>query len=72
MKTLMNTWCTSARGTFGISVLENQDGDLELRGSSVSGLDEKFDLKTIEDWGGSVSINDLERMINFIKEKRNK
>ncbi len=66
------TWITSPHGTVGIVVTENDLGERRLRASSVEGENEDRDAQYVAEWGGAVSINDLERMIKLVKQNEKK
>ena len=68
LKVLDCTWVTHAAGTLGIVVTENEEGERRLRAANCQGGNEEHDKKYIAEWGGSVAIPDLERMIALVKE----
>ena len=72
IKVIDRTWVTSGMHTIGIVVTENEVGERRLRSAVCIGKDEEKDVKYIRDWGGTVTINDLERMIKLVKESEKK
>lgn len=58
-KVLFSTWVTSAKGTIGIVLFEDEYGKREIRCSAVNGENEKADIQYIDDWGGLIDPADL-------------
>jgi hypothetical protein len=72
MKVIAKTWSTGRSWTVGILVTENEFGERRLRCGVVSGISEEHDLKYLKDWGSTLSPDDLQTMINLVKEGRQK
>lgn len=60
-------WVNGGRGSFGISLFE-REGKMEVRGAPVDGFNLEVDMQAIKDWGGTVPIPSLKRMLENIEK----
>ena len=72
MKIIAKTWSTGRAWTVGILVTENEFGERRLRCGVVAGINENHDLKFLMDWGSTLSLEDLQTMIDLVKEGKQK
>jgi len=59
MKAINYTWFNNSRGCIGVVLAENEYGQRAYI-SSVSGQDEDSDVKTVMEWGSSLSQSQAE------------
>ena len=66
MENLMSTWISTTFGTIGIAAIKDPvKNETRVRALPVRGNDQKFDEQEIAEWGGTVSIEELNKIIRL-------
>jgi hypothetical protein len=69
MKILYKTWISNKDGTVGMVVTENMMGERKIRCGGAFNESEDSDLQQIVNWGATVSVTDLQNMVNLVLKK---